>query len=65
MVEPGAADELQLMAADVTTTPTFKGGTPKALFKIPGVYRGNLGNISRDAQRLVFAMDVPADTPAH
>jgi len=63
-VEPGGADELQLMAADVAAAPTFKPGTPKALFKIPGVYRGNLGNISRDAQRLVFAMDVPADTTA-
>jgi WD40 repeat protein len=64
MVEPGGADELQLMAADVATTPTFQPGTPKALFKIPGIYRGNLGNISRDGQRLVFAMDVPADAPA-
>jgi Tol biopolymer transport system component len=63
LVEPGT-DDFQMMAADVSTTPTFQAGTPKALFKTSGVFRGNLGNISSDGQRLVFAMDVPADAPA-
>ena len=63
IVEPGTED-FQVMAVDVSTTPAFQAGTPKALFKTSGVFRGNLGNISPDGQRLAFAMDVPADAPA-
>jgi Tol biopolymer transport system component len=62
--EPGI-DDFLLMSAEVTTTPTFQAGTPKLLVKLPGPgpFRGNLGNISRDGQRFVFAIDVPADAP--
>ncbi len=63
--EPGV-DDFLLMSAEVTTTPTFQAGTPKLVVKLPGPgpFRGNLGNISRDGQRFVFAMDVPAASPA-
>jgi len=59
-----------VMAVDVATTPTFQAGTPKLLFKLPGLFSGwNDGqrfNISRDGQRFVFVMPVPvqAGTPA-
>jgi len=49
-----------VMAVDVTTTPTFRAGVPKLLFKLPGPLGGNLGNISRDGQQFVFAVNVPA-----
>jgi WD40-like Beta Propeller Repeat len=62
-IEPGT-DDMVVMAAEVTTTPVFQAGTPEALFKLPGPVPGNLGNISRDGQRFVFAINVPADTPA-
>jgi hypothetical protein len=58
-VEPGT-DDFALMSAEVTTTPNFQAGTPKVLFSLPGPINGNLGNISRDGQRFVFAIDVPA-----
>ena len=48
------------MSVEVETTPTFKPGTPKVLFKLPGPLAGNLGNVSRDGQRFVFAINVPA-----
>ena len=48
------------MAADVTTSPTFTASAPKVLFKLPGPLGGNLGNISPDGQRFVFAVNVPA-----
>jgi len=61
-----------LMAVDVTTAPTFKSGTPKPLFRPPnpgggGAYAviGNvpqLRNVSRDGQRFVFAVQIPAAT---
>jgi Tol biopolymer transport system component len=54
------SNELLVMSADVATTPTFSAGTPKLLFKLPGPLGGNLGNISRDGQRFVFAVNVPA-----
>jgi hypothetical protein len=38
----------------------FQAETPKPLFKLPGPINGNLGNISRDGQRFVFAINVPA-----
>jgi TolB protein len=56
------SNELLVMSVDVTTTPTFRvAGTPKLLFKLPGPLGGNLGNISRDGQRFVFAVNVAAD----
>jgi Tol biopolymer transport system component len=54
------SNELLVMSADVTTTPTFTASTPKLLFKLPGPLGGNLGNISRDGQRFVFAINVPS-----
>ena len=53
-------NELHVVAVDVTTTPAFSVGTPKLLFKLPGPLGGNLGNISRDGQRFVFAVNVSA-----
>jgi Tol biopolymer transport system component len=54
------SNELLVMSAEVATTPTFSAETPKLLFKLPGPLGGNLGNISRDGQRFVFAVNVPA-----
>jgi len=57
-------DDFRLMSAAVSTTPMFQPEMPKMLFKLPGSVRGNLANISRDGQRFVFVLDVPADAPA-
>jgi Tol biopolymer transport system component len=54
------SNDLLVVSVDVETTPAFKPGTPKVLFKLPGPIQGNLGNISRDGQRFVFAVNVPA-----
>jgi Tol biopolymer transport system component len=54
------SNDLLVMSVDVTTTPTFTAGTPKLLFKLPGPLVGNLGNISLDGERFVFAINVPA-----
>jgi len=54
------SNELVVVSVDVTTEPTFTVGTPKVLFKLPGPLGGNLGNISRDGQKFVFAINVPA-----
>ena len=56
------SNDLLIVSVDVETTPTFKPGTPKVLFKLPGPLAGNLGNISRDGQRFVFAINVSAAT---
>jgi eukaryotic-like serine/threonine-protein kinase len=55
----------EVMAVDVTTTPTFQAGTPKLLFKMQGPLPGNPGqwkNVSRDGQRFIFAMPTTAAT---
>lgn len=57
----------EVMAVDVTTTPSFKAGAPKLLFKLPGPLVGDpqtWRNVSRDGQRFVFAIDVPASGTA-
>jgi Tol biopolymer transport system component len=54
------SNDLLVMSAEVTTGPTFTASTPKVLFKLPGPLNGNLGNISPDGQRFVFAVNVPA-----
>jgi len=54
------SNDLYVMAAEVGASPEFHAGTPKMLFKLPGPLNGNLGNISRDGQQFVFAIDVPA-----
>ena len=41
----------EVMAVEVTTTPTFQAGTPRLLFKLPGPLVGNpqqWKNVSRD-----------------
>ncbi|MEE8340285.1 MAG: hypothetical protein V3R56_09075 [Xanthomonadales bacterium] len=57
----------EVMAVDVTTTPTFQAGTPRLLFKLPGALRGEpvrWSNVSPDGQRFVFVIDVPVSTLA-
>jgi Tol biopolymer transport system component len=49
----------EVMAVDVETTPTFKAGTPRMLFSLPGPLPGNpmqWKNVSQDGQRFIFAM---------
>jgi Tol biopolymer transport system component len=51
--------DFEVMAVDVSTTPSFKAGTPKALFKLPSQPLGNAAqwnNVSPDGQRFVFSM---------
>jgi Tol biopolymer transport system component len=53
----------EVMAVDVTTTPTFQAGTPRLLFKLPGPLPGNSAqwkNVSPDGQRFIFAMPATA-----
>ena len=57
------SNDMLVVSVDVETTPTFKVGTPKVLFRLPGPLGGNLGNISRDGQRFVFAVNVSAPAP--
>jgi hypothetical protein len=57
----------EVMAVDVATTPTFHAGTPRLLFEFPGPLPGNFQqwkNVSRDGQRFVFAINVPASISA-
>jgi Tol biopolymer transport system component len=54
------SNDLLVMSVDVSTSPTFTTAVPKVLFKLPGPLGGNLGNVSRDGQRFVFAINVPA-----
>jgi len=49
----------QVMAVEIETTPTFKAGTPKMLFSLPGPLPGNplqWKNVTPDGQRFLFAM---------
>ena len=53
----------EVMAVDITTTPTFKAGAPRLLFSLPGPLPGNpmqWKNVSQDGQRFVFAMPATA-----
>jgi hypothetical protein len=57
----------EVMAVEVTTIPTFQAGTPRLLFKLPGSLVGNprvWRSVSRDGQRFVFAINVPASVTA-
>jgi Tol biopolymer transport system component len=56
------SNDLRVMSAEITSTPAFRVGAPKLLFQLPGPLGGNLGNISRDGQRFVFAVNVSADS---
>jgi Tol biopolymer transport system component len=55
------SNDLRVMSVDVATTPAFSAASPKLLFTLPGPVGGNLGNISRDGQRFVFAVNVSAN----
>jgi Tol biopolymer transport system component len=55
------SNDLVMMASDVETTPAFRAGPPKVLFRLPGPIDGNVGAVSRDGQRFVLAINVPAD----
>jgi Tol biopolymer transport system component len=51
--------DFEVMAVDITVTPTLQVGTPKVLFKLPGPLVGNppqWKNVSADGQRFAFAM---------
>jgi Tol biopolymer transport system component len=53
--------DFELMAVDVSTTPTFTAGTPKLLFKLASPQTAiSPDGISRDGQRFVFGMPVSA-----
>ena len=55
--------DLVVMAADVSTASSFQPGTPRVLFHVPGDAQGDLGTtkyVSRDGQRFVFILPVPA-----
>ena len=55
--------DFELMALDVSTTPTFRAGTPKLLFKLESPQTAiSPDGISRDGQRFVFGM--PMSTAA-
>lgn len=58
----------EVMAVEVTTRPTFQAGIPRLLFKLPGpVSTGSplqWKNVSRDGQRFVFTISVPAGVSA-
>jgi len=57
----------EVMAVEVTTTPTFQAGMPRLLFKLPGPLPGNplqWRNVSRDGQRFVFPINVPVSLSA-
>jgi hypothetical protein len=58
------SNELVMMAADGETTPVFRVGTPKMLFRLAGPITGSLGAVSRDGQRIVLPGNVPADKTA-
>jgi Tol biopolymer transport system component len=47
--------EWEVMAVDITTTPTLQAGSPRLLFKLPGPLAGN-GDVSQDGERFVFTM---------
>ena len=49
----------EVMAVDITTSPTLKAGAPRKLFQLPGPLPGNpmqWKNVSPDGQRFIFAM---------
>ena len=56
----------EVMAVDVETTPTFKAGTPRMLFSLPGPLPGNpmqWKNVNQDGQRFIFAMPTNDGAP--
>ena len=58
------SNDLVMMAADVDSAPPFRVSAPKVLFRIPGPVDGNIGAISRDGERFVLPVNVPAEQVA-
>ena len=57
----------EVMAVDISTTPTVTAGTPRPLFRLPGPLPGNplqWNNVSKDGQRFIFAMPAGGGTQA-
>jgi len=57
----------EVMAVDISTTPTFTAGTPRLLFKLPGPLPGNpmqWNNVSKDGQRFIFSMPAAGGAPS-
>jgi Tol biopolymer transport system component len=57
----------EVMAVDVTTTPTFRAGAPRLLFKLTGLSLTapeEWKNVSADGQRFVFTINVPVSISA-
>ena len=54
--------DFEVMAVDVTTTPTFQAGTPKLLFKLPGPTPGAAQGkiVSPDGQQFIVALPATA-----
>jgi Tol biopolymer transport system component len=59
-----STQDFLLMAAEVETTPTFQAKEPRLLFRLPGPLGGSDGMVSRDGQRFIFAINVPAGKAA-
>ncbi len=53
-------NDVVVMSADVSAGKELQASAPKVLFRLPGPQNGNLNNISRDGQKFVFAVNVPA-----
>jgi Tol biopolymer transport system component len=53
-------NDMVVMSADVSAAQGFQASAPKVLFRLPGPQGGNLDNISRDGQKFVFAVNIPA-----
>jgi len=57
----------EVMAVDISTSPTFTAGAPRSLFKLPGPLPGNpmqWKNVSQDGQRFIFSMPAGAGARA-
>jgi Tol biopolymer transport system component len=62
-VNDNAAQEIRIMAVEVSTTPEFKASAPRELFRLKGPLPGNPNqwkHITPDGQRFVFAVPLPA-----
>lgn len=58
----------EIMSVDVTTYPSFRTGTARLLFKLPGPLVGNppqWKNVSANGERFVFAMPAEAANRTH
>lgn len=58
------SNDLVMMSAEVETSPDFRASAPKALFRVAGPVEGSLGAVSRDGQRFVLPVNVPAEKVA-